>query len=126
VTLQSEASNAVAVLSLYAGATAIGRTARVSTSGIGGACVGGTDRATVDAELPPPAPRAGALLLGALALRNRTLTAQSPGVVRRQTVQRGEDGDVAGLVVAELTSASFQGTLSGATDWAIAITELLP
>lgn len=97
-----------------------------NTNGSRGTCSGGVDAARYALGLTPQA--SDALVFGAVSLRNRT-TMPGLGYRKRGEVRAGSGGDQASVVVVDRAVqgiVSIDGTLSGATDWAMIGLEIRP
>jgi hypothetical protein len=121
--------SAVIAVSRYTGVNTsnpVGSVAALNTAG--GACTGGVDSASYSVPIATTAPNA--VVYGAVSLRLRSHT---PGAGYTELAQTyaGTSGDVAGVAVQHRTVASpstvsFDGTLSGTSDWAVVAVELRP
>ncbi len=127
-TLASAPSNSVITVSRYSGTSGAGASTSANTLGVGGACSGGTDSASYSVNLTTSV--ANTLRFGAVALRNKTHT-PGAGYTERADLRQGNGGNVAGAAVEDAPApgagtAPVNGTLSGATDWAVIAVEVKP
>lgn len=126
--LASAPINVVIAVSRYSGASGIGNVVSANTLGVNGACTGGTDASAYAVNLVTTVD--DAVAFGAVAIRNKTHT---PGSGYAERVERfqGSSGDRVGTasedrVVATSGTVAVDGTLSGATDWAVVAVEVRP
>lgn len=119
----SAPANAVIAVSRYSstsGIDGIGAIVSANTLGVDGACTGGTDSSSYSVNPTPT--EAFSLVYGSIAIRNRTHTAGSFEITE---LQQGSGGDTVGLALTS-SGATVNGTLGGATDWAVVAVEILP
>jgi hypothetical protein len=127
--LVSAPNNAVIAVARYGGvATTNPLTPLVTgnTNGVSGNCGNATDTATYVFNVSPSG--SNSLVVGAVALRNKTHNSGS-GYVTRIEVSHGTAGNVAGIalvdrVVPLATTMPLHGTLNSPVDWAVIATEL--
>jgi hypothetical protein len=123
-TLASTPANAVIAVSRYSGVDGnnpIGNTVSGNTNGANGACSGGSDNGAYSLDLTTTVD--GAVVYGAIALRNKSHT---PGAdyVERVEIQQGSGGDTAAVAVEDRTVASastvtIDGSFSSSVDWSV-------
>jgi PKD repeat protein len=130
-TLDSTPANAVIAVSRYSGVDGnnpIGNTISGNTNGANGACSGGSDNGAYSLDLTTTVD--GAVVYGAIALRNRSHT-PGPDYVERVEVQQGSGGDTAAVAVEDRTVASAStvtigGSFSRSVDWSVVGLEIKP
>jgi len=128
--LASAPNAAVIIVSRYSGVDAanpIGALVSGNTVGVNGACSGGVDNAAYSFNLTTS--RNGTMIYGAIAVRNKTNTPGAGYTERGELMQSGSSS--AALAVqdrgfATVGAATFNGTTSGAVDWAVMALELKP
>ena len=129
-TVAGTPNNAAMVVARYSGAAAVAPLVAANTTGVDGAaaCAGGVDSPgyTVDVGTSVP----GAVVVGAIAMRNRTHT---PGAVyaQRAAVAQGSAGGVAAVAIVDQTVAApgglpLDGSFNGTVDWAVVAVEIRP
>jgi len=129
-TLASAPNAAVIIVSRYSGVDAanpLGALVSGNTAGGIGACSGGVDNAAYAFNLTTSVN--GAMIYGAIAVRNKTNTPGAGYTERGELMQSGSSS--AALAVqdqnfAAAGAATFNGTTSGAVDWAVMAMEIKP
>ena len=119
--------NAVISVSRYSGSVSLGRVLSGDTSGIGGACSGGTDSGLYDFAMLP-APDDDTLVFSAAATRQAAHAAGSQFVPRDRLIH-GSGGSAAGIATQDTPASSIQdivvdGTFGWELDWAVVAFEL--
>jgi hypothetical protein len=130
-TLASASINTAIAVARYSGLAAIDPLTPLvagNTNGDNGACTSGTDNAAYAFDVTST--ENNAVVLGILALRNRTHSSES-GFTTVVDVAQGTGGDIAGLTIVDRTvplasTLSLAGSFNGATDWAVVSVELKP
>ncbi|MFQ5650421.1 MAG: choice-of-anchor D domain-containing protein [bacterium] len=130
-TLATTVTSALISVSRYSGvegANPIGNLAFGNSNGVDGVCTGGTDNSAYQFDMSIT--RAGGMVFGAIALRNRKHNPGN-GYTERDQVYSGIGGSKAGIAIQDrlLSTASsvlFAGTLHKAVDWAVVALELRP
>ncbi len=128
-TLTAAANTASIAVARYSGVAPTSPVALLvsgNTNGINGACVNGTDNAAYSFNVTTT--QTNSVVLGVVALRNRTHT-PGAGYTERAELLQGAGGDAVTIVftdrlVPTATSVPLNGTLSGAQDWAVIGVEL--
>jgi len=131
-TLAATATNAVIAVTRYSGAstvTPLGAPIAGNTKGVNGVCTGGVDSASYSFNLTTT--EAGAAVYGVAGLRNKTHTSRSRDFIERAEIKQGTDSNIATLAVADKIvpaagATTFNGTFSGATDWAVIAVAIKP
>jgi len=129
-TLASAPNSAVIMVSRYSGVDAanpLGALVSGNTAGGIGVCSGGGDNAAYSFNLTTAVN--GDMVYGAIAVRNKTNTPGAGYTERGELMQSGSSS--AALAVqdrgfATVGAATFNGTTSGAVDWAVIALEIKP
>ena len=130
-TLASASINTAIAVARYSGLAAIDPLTPLvagNTNDVNGACTSGTDTSAYTFDVTSTGNNT--VVLGVLALRNRTHSPES-GFTTVVDVTQGTGGDIAGLTIVHRTvplasTLSLGGSLNGATDWAVVGVELKP
>jgi len=130
-TLASVPNFAVIVVTRYSGVASsnpIGVVISGNTNGLNGSCSGGSDSNNYSFNITTSV--SGAVVYGAVALRNKTHT-PGAGYTERAEIVQGASGNQAGAAVQDKIVASpgivvLNGTLSAAVDWAVIGLEIKP
>ena len=129
-TLASAPNSAVIMVSRYSGVDAanpLGALISGNTAGGIGACSGGVDNAAYSFNLATSA--TGAMVYGAIAVRNKTNTPGAGYTERGELMPGGSSSAALAVQDQSFTTAgtvTFNGTPSGAVDWAVIALELKP
>lgn len=125
--LSGQATNVVVSVTSYSNVDSvpIGAVVAANSNGIDGPCSGGTD---IDSYTVPITVGDNSTVYGTGYIRLRAHT-PGEGFVERDEIHHGSGGDVAGIFVqdngvATVGSVSMTGTLSSATNWAVAAIEI--
>jgi uncharacterized repeat protein (TIGR02543 family) len=130
-TFSSAPKNAVIAVSRYSGvdgANSVGNVVSGNTVGTNATCSGGVDNSSYSFNLTTTVN--GAVVYGAVAMRNRT---HSPGTgyIERVEFGQGSSGDQASVavmdkIVASAATVTVNGTFSSSVDWAVVALEIKP
>jgi hypothetical protein len=130
-TLAAAATNVAIAVSRYSGVAAINPLGSIitgNTVGAGGVCAGGVDNSAYSFDLTTTVN--GAMVYAAVAIRSKTHT-PGTGYTERVEFLQGITNAAAAMAISDQNVASastvaVNGTLNGATDWAVVAVEIKP